>query len=164
MFEIYGGATSFTQWSTDQKLIMEKLSAGADVHFFNDPVEDDPIITETYEYIDESGNKFMVCDVPNILLTKTAKIKVYVPNPVTGAFGTVYKITGPCEKCFEVEAAEKPPEYVYEETPTKGCGCESSGGEVSDEQIQAAVDKYMEDNAIATVPDGGYTIYAEFID
>ena len=164
MFEIYGGATSFKQWSKDQKLIMEKLSVGADVHFFNDPVEDDPLITETYELQDESGNKFMVCDVPNILLTTTSKIKVYVPNPVTGSYGTVYKITGPCEKYFEVEAAEKPDGYVYEETPTKGCGCEHTEGSISDEQIRVVVNQYMKDNAIASPPDGGYAIYAEFID
>ena len=164
MFNIYGGAELFKQWTSGQKLIMEKLPVGADVHFYNDPNEDDPLITEAYEFQDEDGNKIIVCDVPNILLTKTLKIKVFVPNPCYGAYGLVRSITGPYEKYFEVEAAEKPEDYVYEETPLKGCGCEHTGGSISDEQIRAAVDQYMEDNAIASPPDGGYAIYAEFID
>ena len=131
MFAIYGGHTKFTQWTQGQKLIMNELPVGADVQFFQDPNEDDPMITEVYEFVDERGSTIKVCDVPNILLTSTLKIKACVDAKVYGAFGNAFNVVGNREKYFTVEAAEKPSDYVYEETPVKGCGCDhhhSSGG------------------------------------
>lgn len=40
MFEIYGGKTELTQWTKNQKLIMDRLPIGAEVLFYNDPNED----------------------------------------------------------------------------------------------------------------------------
>ena len=116
MFKIYGGATKFKQWTKDNKLIMDELPIGADVMFYNDPNEDDPLITEVYEIRDEEDNVFRVCDVPNILLTKTEKIKVRIPKVVKGLYGNLYKVAGRNEMIFEVESAEKPEDYVYEKT------------------------------------------------
>lgn len=137
MFAIYGGHTEFTQWLQNQKLIMKELPVGADVQFYQDPTEDDPLITEVYEFVDESGSTIKVCDVPNIFLTNTLKIKACVDAKVYGAFGNAFNVVGNREKIFKVNAAEKPVDYVYEETPTKGCGCDHhdspGGGSVSEE-------------------------------
>ena len=118
MFKIYGGTTKFKQWTQDNKLIMDELPIGADVMFYNDPNEDDPLITEVYEIRDEEDNVFRVCDVPNILLTETEKIKVRIPKVVKGLYGNLYKAAGRNEMIFEVEPAEKPSDYVYEKTMT----------------------------------------------
>ena len=118
MFKIYGGATKFKQWTKDNKLIMDELPIGADVMFYNGPNEDDPLITEVYEICNEEDNVFRVCDVPNILLTETEKIKVRIPKVVKGLYGNLYKAAGRNEMIFEVEPAEKPSDYVYEKTVT----------------------------------------------
>lgn len=118
MFKIYGGANKFKQWTQDNKLIMDELPIGADVMFYNDPNEDDPLITEVYEIRDEEDNVFRVCDVPNILLTKTENIKVRIPKVAKGLYGNLYKVAGRNEMIFEVESAEKPSDYVYEKTVT----------------------------------------------
>lgn len=116
MFKIYGGANKFKQWTQDNKLIMDELPIGADVMFYNDPNEDDPLITEVYEIRDEEDNVFRVCDVPNILLTETKKIKVRIPKVAKGLYGNLYKVAGRNEMIFEVESSEKPDDYVYEKT------------------------------------------------
>ena len=135
MFKIYGGDTKFTQWTKNQKLIMSRLPLGAEVLFYNDPKEDEPLVTEVYEYTDENGISFHVCDVPNIFLTDTKRIKVRIPSKVVGLYGIVHSYVGQPERYFEVEPAEKPADYVYEETPTEGCG--GHGGSVSEDQVQA---------------------------
>ena len=121
MFKIYGGGTKFKQWTKNQKLIMSRLPIGAEVLFYNDPKEDEPLVTEVYEYTDENGISFHVCDVPNIFLTDTKRIKVRIPSKVVGLYGIVHSYVGQREHYFEVEPAEKPADYVYEETPTEGC-------------------------------------------
>ena len=121
MFKIYGGGTKFKQWTKNQKLIMSRLPIGAEVLFYNDPKEDEPLVTEVYEYTDENGISFHVCDVPNIFLTDTKQIKVRIPSKVVGLYGIVHSYVGQPECYFEVEPAEKPADYVYEETPTEGC-------------------------------------------
>ena len=135
MFKIYGGGTKFKQWTKNQKLIMSRLPLGAEVLFYNDPKEDEPLVTEVYEYTDENGISFHVCDVPNIFLTDTKRIKVRIPSKVVGLYGIVYSYVGQPERYFEVEPAEKPADYVYEETPTEGCG--GHGGSVSEDRVQA---------------------------
>ena len=121
MFKIYGGDTKFTQWTKNQKLIMSRLPLGAEVLFYNDPKEDEPLVTEVYEYTDDNGISFHVCDVPNIFLTDTKRIKVRIPSKVVGLYGIVHSYVGQPERYFEVEPAEKPADYVYEETTTEGC-------------------------------------------
>lgn len=142
MFKIYGGLEKFTQWTKDQKLIMSRLPVGAEILFYNDPTVDDPLITEVYEIVDDAGKTVRVCDVPNILLTEAKRIKVKIPAVIVGLYGNAHKYVGQREKYFEVEAADKPDDYVYEETETEGSG----SGSVSDEQIEKVVIKYMEEN------------------
>lgn len=148
MFAIYGGQAPLIQWTQNHKLLMNELPVGADVQFFQDPKVDEPLITEVYEYVDESGSTNKVCDVPNILLQSTLKIKVCVDAKVYGAFGVPFNVIGNREKYFEVKPAEKPSDYVYEETPTKGCGythdCDGpTEGALTEEDI--ATDKEVND-------------------
>lgn len=139
MFKIYGGHEKFTQWTKDQKLIMSKLPVGAEVLFYNDPKEDDPLVTEVYEFQDESGTKYNVCNVPNIFLTETHRIKVRVPEKVKSLYGVIHKVAGQREKYFDIEPAEKPADYVYEETETEG-----GSGNVSEEQVTNIINNYFE--------------------
>ncbi len=141
MFKIFGGQEKFTQWTKNQKLIMSRLPLGAEVLFYNDPNEDDPLATEVYEFVDESGDKYHVVDVPNILLTDTRRIKVRVPPKVKGLYGVVYNVVGQREKYFDVIPAAKPSDYVYEETPTEGPG--SGSGSVSEEEVVTIVNNYF---------------------
>lgn len=145
MFEIYGGRAKLTQWSKDQKLIMDRLPVGAEVLFYNDPTVDDPLITEVHE-INNDGSIVRVCDIPNVLLTEAKRIKVKIPATVFGLYGNAHKYVGQREKYFDVEPASKPDDYVYEETETEG-----GAGVVSDERIEAAVEKYMDQNGVSGV-------------
>lgn len=144
MFKIYGGHEKFTQWTKDQKLIMSKLPVGAEILFYNDPAVDDPLITEVYEITDENGDTIKVCDVPNILLTEAKTIKVRIPDLIVARYGVHHKYVGLHVKYFEVEAAEKPSDYVYEETETEG----TPNITITDEQVESAVKKYMDENDI----------------
>ena len=129
MFEIYNGHDKFTQWTKDQKLIMNDLPVGTKVFFYSDPATDDPLITEVYEMRDDARRMIKVCNVPNILLTDTNKIRVRIPNTIVARYGVHYKYAGPHAKIFEVEEAEQPSDYVYEETETEGAGNASSTGD-----------------------------------
>lgn len=143
MFAIYGGQLGFKQWTKNQKLVVNKLPVGASVQFYNDPGEDDPIVTEVYEIKNDDGMIMRVCNVPNILLTTDSRIKVCVNSKVRSAYGNIYSVIGQREKFFDVESAEKPDDYVYEETPTEGG---SGGSNVSTEEIHNIVNMYMAEN------------------
>lgn len=119
MFEIYNGTDKFTQWTKDNKLIMNELPVGAEVLFYNDPNEDEPQVAEVYEMQD--GDKTIhVCDIPNILFTQSSKIKVRVPEKVKGLYGNIHKVVGNREKYFEIVATEKPADYVDDPVDTEG--------------------------------------------
>lgn len=164
MFKIYGGLPKFKQWSQNQKLSMKSLPVGSDIHFYNDPGEDDPLITEVYEITEGNGTVSRVCDVPNILLTDTRRIKVIIPETIIGPYGTTHKYAGgPREKYFEVEAAEQPVDYVYEETPLKGCGCSNDSGEVSEEKIETIVKECLDMSGVLPMGEG-VTVWAEIVD
>lgn len=143
MFKIYGGHEKFTQWTKNNKLIMSKLPVGAEVLFYNDPKEDEPRVAEVYEFQEENGTKINVVDVPNNLLTETNKIKVRVPEKVKSLYGVIYMVAGQREKYFEVEAASKPDDYIYDNEEEDGCGC---SGEVSEEQVVNIVNNYFSED------------------
>lgn len=151
MFTIYGGHTTFTQWTKNQKVVVNKqIPVGASVQFYNDPGEDDPLVTEVYEIQDEAGTTVRVCDVPNILLTTDSRIKVCVASKVRSVYGNIYSIIGQREKYFNVETAAKPDDYVYEETPTEGG---SGSSNINIEEIHNAVNVYMAENFSAASND-----------
>lgn len=149
MFEIYGGHEKFTQWTKDQKLIMDRLPLGAEILFYNDPTVDDPLITEVHDMVDENGKTIKVCNVPNILLTESKKIKVRIPDLIVGRYGVHHKYVGIKERYFEVKAAEKPADYVYEETELNNglAGNGSTSGGISDGDVatDAEVDDILND-------------------
>ena len=126
MFEIYGGAKTLKQWSKNEKLIVNELPLGSEVHFYNNPNEEDPLLTEVYDMTDESGKTIRVCDVPNILLMEANKIKARVPEKIKGLYGKMHTISIAREKYITVEPAEKPTDYVYEETELDYC-CPGGG-------------------------------------
>ena len=151
MFEIYGGAKTLKQWSKNEKLIVNELPLGAEVHFYNNPNEEDPLLTEVYDMTDDSGKTIRVCNIPNILLMEANKIKAWVPEKIKGLYGKMHTISIAREKYITVEAAEKPADYVYEETELDYC-CPGGGGDVSEEEIQTIINKTMADK-FTTVTD-----------
>ena len=115
MFEIYGGQKTLKQWSKNQKLIVNELPLGAEVQFFNKVDEEHPLQTPVYDItVDEVVIR--VCDIPNILLQEANTIKVMVPDRIKGLYGKMHTIAIAREKYIPVEPAERPEDYVYEET------------------------------------------------
>lgn len=137
MFKIYDGRSQFYQWDIDRKLIVEDATIN-EVHFCN-RTDECSLICEVYEL-----DGLRVADVPNILLQDNWRINVY-------AYDTNY--TKHCE-VFEVVKRSKPADYVYTETEIKNYDellvrldeIEQNG--ISDEAVESAVTKYMEENDI----------------
>lgn len=152
MFEIYGGAKTLKQWSKNEKLIVNELPLGAEVHFYNNPNEEDPLLTEVYDMTDESGKTIRVCNIPNILLMEANKIKAWVPEKIKGLYGKMHTISIAREKYITVEPAEKPTDYVYEETELDYCCPGGGGDDISEEEIQTIINKTMADK-FTTVTD-----------
>ena len=103
MFTIFGGATAFTQWQKDQKVINPDMKAGDPVYF----AAGSGVSYPTRAYI--SGGD-IVADVPNELLT--------VPKPFTVRLNNYPDYAEPVT-IFSVEAADKPSGYVYEDNMSK---------------------------------------------
>lgn len=167
MFIIYDGREQFYQWDLDRKLIVEDNSINQ-VHFCN-RTDDCSLICEVY---DLDGKR--VVNVPNILLQENWRINVY-------AYDTNY--TKHC-KVFDVIKRSKPADYVYTETEVKNYDdlaerldqIEKNG--ISDEAVESAIEKYLEendirvdltgyatekyvDNAIAAIPEVDLSDYAK---
>lgn len=106
MFEILNGRGSFWQWDLNQKLVVQDLQNGAEVHFSNG--NSDYALVTLVKTVD--GKK--VCDVPNVVLQKAGYVNVFA-----------YVIDGE-EKYTEYKAAilvlarSKPEDYIYTETET----------------------------------------------
>lgn len=137
MFKIYDGRKAFYQWDLNRKLIVEDKSV-KEVHFCN-RTSDCSLITEVYEL-----DGLYVADVPNILLQDSWDIKVY-------AYDSEY--TKHCET-YDVIARTRPDDYVYTETEQRKWEhlearideIEQNG--ISEEAIENAVDKYLDENGV----------------
>ena len=137
MFKIYDGRSQFYQWDIDRKLIVEDATIN-EVHFCN-RTDDCSLICEVYEL-----DGLRVANVPNILLQDNWRINVY-------AYDTNY--TKHCE-VFEVVKRSKPADYIYTETEIKNYDdlaarvdeIEKNG--ISDEAVEQAVEKYLDENDI----------------
>lgn len=143
MLKIFDGRACFYQWDTDQKLSVEYAENACHVHFEN-PAGDTTYDVETYTL---DGR--LVADVPNILLQTAGKIRAWI-----------YRCAG--DECtiettiFRVQERQKPADYVYTETEVFNYHSlvnrldriEEAG--VSDEQIEKAVTKYLDENPINT--------------
>ena len=137
MFRIYDGREAFYQWDLDRKLIVEDDSI-TEVHFCNRTAEC-ALPVATYK----EGNLTLV-NVPNLILQESFRINVYAYD------GEYTKHMAR----FEVIPRSKPDTYVYTETEIKTWDelytlikqIEENG--VSDATIEAAVQKYLEENDI----------------
>lgn len=147
MFEIYGGQKTLQQWRKNEKLVVNELPLGAEVHFYNDVTEEHSLQTPVYDMTEDSGKTIRVCDIPNVMLTKSSKIKVWVPEKIQGLYGKMHTLSIPRTRYIVVEPAEKPADFVYEETKLDTETHNSSGDvEVSEEDVKNAVDSYINDN------------------
>lgn len=142
MLTIYNGRKHFWQWDSGQRLIVENGTI-CEVHFRN-PDGEDALIVHTYEMDGKS-----VADVPDILLQKSGQVNAWVYLCV-GDDCTIQ------ENSFDVWPRQKPSDYVYtpaekqsyERLEQRIDDLEENG--VSDEQIEKAVTKYLDENPIDT--------------
>lgn len=104
MFDIYDGRPFFYQWDSEQRLIMNGLYEGCQIHFVNNTVTE-PLTVLVYK---KDNN--LVCDVPNILLTTSDVITAYVYVEDELGNRTAQR------NMFQVQHREKPGDYVYTET------------------------------------------------
>jgi hypothetical protein len=140
-FKIFNGRSSFYQWDTNQRLILEGIPADCQIHF-KSAGERTALTLEQYEFEGKT-----VVDVPNVLLQNTEKIIVWA-YVYTDEKYTVEQAS------FSVVPRQKPNEYVY--TPTEILDykhlseridqIENNG--VSDEVIEKAIDAYLDENPI----------------
>lgn len=141
MFTIYNKRKQFWQWDTGQRLI---VNAGecSEVHFCNG-MGDCSLVCEVYE---EDGLRLV--NVPNILLWVPKAIKAFVYICDEDDHHTEV------QQIFPVFPRSKPEDYVYTETEVKSYEAlsaridELEKNGVSEAQIKAAVDKYLEDNPV----------------
>jgi hypothetical protein len=137
LFKIYDGRSQFYQWDIDRKLIVEDATIN-EVHFCN-RTDECSLICEVYDL-----DGLRVADVPNILLQDNWRINVY-------AYDTNYTKHS---EVFEVVKRSKPADYIYTETEIKNYDdlaarvdeIEKNG--ISDEAVEQAVEKYLEENDI----------------
>lgn len=142
MLTIYNGRKHFWQWDSGQRLVVE-TGAGCEVHFRN-PSGKDALIAHTYEMYGKT-----VADVPDILLQSSGQISAWVYICI-GDDCTI------SENSFDVWPRQKPSDYVYTEPEKQSYerleqridDLEKNG--VSDEQIEKAVTKYLDENPIDT--------------
>lgn len=141
MFEICNKRKQFWQWDTGQRLIV-KADVCSEVHFCNG-TSDCSMVCEVYE---EDGLRLV--DVPNILLQMPKAIKAFVYICDKDDHHTERSTV------FTVFPRSKPDDYVYTETEVKSYAklesrideLEKNG--VSETQIAAAVEKYLDENPV----------------
>lgn len=137
LFKIYDGRSQFYQWDLDRKIIVNDDTINQ-VHFCN-RTDDCSLVCEVYEM-----DGLRVADVPNILLQDDWRINVY---------GYDHSYTKHSD-VFEVVKRSKPADYIYTETEIKNYDdlaarvdeIEKNG--ISDEAVEQAVEKYLEENDI----------------
>lgn len=144
------GRSYFWQWDLCQKLIVDDGCTCKEVHFCNGSSE-----TSLVCLIEEAdGERFV--NVPNILLQEEGMITAYLCARAEDVAET--KLS----QHFQVLPRAKPDDYVYTETEvlnyqslvTRIDEIERKG--VSEEQIAAAVESYLEENpaGVNFEPDG----------
>lgn len=144
MLTIYDGRAYFWQWDTGQRLVVDAGRA-CEVHF-RDPDGDEALVVDTYTLDGKT-----VADVPNVLLQDIAPVLAWV-YVCEGDECTKH------EASFFVRPRQKPATYVYTETEVKSYEAltkrldeiEEQG--VSDEQIAAAVESYLDNNPVEALP------------
>lgn len=142
--KILGDKSHFWQWDSGHKLLVEKADC-EEVHFCNGNSDHALVIK-----VNTAEDGFRVVNVPDVLLQRAEQVTAYLfhKNASGGVTKTRY--------IFPVFARKKPEDYVYTE-PEKLTWqklsdrideIEQNG--VSEEQINIAVEKYLEKNPIDT--------------
>lgn len=143
MLAIYDGRSHFWQWDTGQRLKVDMAGHACEVHY-RDPNSTVALVVDTYEL-----DGHTVADVPNILLQGTDSVLAWV-YICEGDECTKH------ETRFSIYPRQKPADYVYTETEVKQFSAlvkrldEIEANGVSDEQVEKAVVKYLEENPIDT--------------
>lgn len=106
MFEILNGRSSFWQWDINQKLVVQDLPNGAEVHFSN--CNSDYALVTLVKTVDGKN----VCDVPNVVLQKAGYVNVFAYVIEGEEKHTEYKAS------ILILARSKPEDYIYTETET----------------------------------------------
>lgn len=142
--QVLGPKPYFWQWDTGQKLVVDNPDCG-EVHFDNGTT-DKALVVQIKS--DKDGNR--VAEVPNILLQTAKPLRAYLfQETENGAMtSTLYP--------FQVLARLKPEDYVYTETEVLSYSSlvrridqiEKNG--VSEEQIAAAVENYLDEHPLDT--------------
>ena len=136
MFRIADGREHFYQWDVDRQILVND-STVAEVHFCN-RTDDCSLVVKVI-----NG----VANVPNIILQKSFDVRV---------FGYDGKATR-YDEVFKVKARSKPTDYVYteveisryEDLSNRIDEIEKNG--ISQEAIDTAIGKYLEENPIAEI-------------
>ena len=106
MIKIEGGRKTLYQWDLNQRIILDNVFAGAQVHFSDEHnTEDTCPVLLTYE---ENGKTF--ANIPNIFLQKSGIITVYIYVKEENEEHTEYFSE------LLVLPRKKPDDYVYTET------------------------------------------------
>lgn len=136
IFKIVDGRECFYQWDTNRQIAVDDPTI-TEVHFCN-RVDNCSLVVEVVDG---------VANVPNVILQYGFKLKVFGYD----GEATMH------EQEFEVKARTKPSDYVYTETEIKRFDdlnkridrIEEEG--ISQEAIDTAVDKYLEENPIQDI-------------
>ena len=141
MLQIFDGREYFYQWDLDQKLSVEYDENVCHVHFEN-PDGETSLDVET-----DTLDGRLVANVPNILLQRAGVIRAWIYRCEDDECTIETTI-------FRVQSRQKPSDYVYTETEVQSFQAlvkrlddiEENG--VSDEQVEKAVTKYLDENPI----------------
>ena len=142
MFKLYNARDQLWQWDIGQRLIVSEELSCSEVHFCNGTT-DCSLVCEIYE---EDGLRLV--NIPNILLQHDNILKVFAYICAGEDQHTEHA------EMFAVFKRSKPDDYVYTETEVKSYErlserideLEKNG--VSETQIAAAVDRYLEEHPI----------------
>ncbi len=138
--------TSLRQWETGRKLqvIYKSIAAATHLEFTNKGKEN------AFVVIPKEEDGIVVADIPNILLQSDQDIVVYYVN----ASGDKTEVIEEC--VISVKKRPKPDDYVYTESEVLNYTTLSARVDqiekngVSDNQVEVAVKKYLDENPIDT--------------
>lgn len=105
--KIYGDKQYLYQWDINQKVVVERLAVGDEVHYVMP--NEEVLICSVYE-----SHGLMLADIPNIVLQSAGLIKTYeVKRADDGTNINTYR------SAIRILERPRPADYIYTETDTK---------------------------------------------
>ena len=98
---------NFYQWDHNQRIVLEGVSAGTEVHYSCPGVDGGPVLVA----YDEDG--IIYADFPNVYLTQTQTVRVWLHIDDGNRGTTVYSAS------INVKPKVKPDDYVYTQTEVR---------------------------------------------